>query len=101
MRAGTNIVGQYWESSMDLLLPALLTGVFNDNWRIQDSSIVLLGEFLNKIILLPGGSPSKDPSTGHLLFLFLFSCINLCRPAKNSGPRKKYSRTRYCIFSAI
>ena len=36
-------------SSLPLLLPAVEEGIFNDNWRIRQSSVELLGDLLFKV----------------------------------------------------
>lgn len=35
--------------SLPLLLPAVEEGIFNDNWRIRQSSVELLGDLLFKV----------------------------------------------------
>ena len=37
------------DSSLPLLLPAVEEGIFNDNWRIRQSSVELLGDLLFKV----------------------------------------------------
>jgi len=49
IKAGQAIVNAYSETATDLLIPTLEQGIFDDNWRIRQSSIQLLGEFLTKI----------------------------------------------------
>lgn len=39
----------YAKSSFPMLLPAIEKGMFNSNWRIRQSSVDLLGEFLFKV----------------------------------------------------
>lgn len=36
--------------SLPLLLPAVEDGIYNDNWRIRQSSVELLGDLLFKVI---------------------------------------------------
>jgi len=36
-------------SSLPLLLPAVEDGIFNDSWRIRQSSVELLGDLLFKV----------------------------------------------------
>jgi len=50
LRAGQMIVQNYSTTAVDLLLPALKRGLFDDNWRIRLSSIQLLGDLLYRII---------------------------------------------------
>ncbi|KAG6752975.1 hypothetical protein POTOM_043019 [Populus tomentosa] len=55
--------------SLPLLLPAIEDGIFNDNWRIWQSSVELLGDLLFKVAetsrkaLLEGGSDDEGSST--------------------------------------
>ncbi|RVX11358.1 Protein ILITYHIA [Vitis vinifera] len=55
--------------SLPLLLPAVEDGIFNDNWRIRQSSVELLGDLLFKVAgtsgkaLLEGGSDDEGAST--------------------------------------
>eukprot|EP00833_Pecoramyces_ruminatium_P000601 jgi/Orpsp1_1/1174633/evm.model.c7180000050816.1 len=50
LRAGQMIVQNYSTTAVDLLLPALKRGLFDDSWRIRLSSIQLLGDLLYRII---------------------------------------------------
>ncbi|XP_047737876.1 eIF-2-alpha kinase activator GCN1 isoform X2 [Hyalella azteca] len=49
LRAGQRIVTLYSDTAIELLLPELESGLFNDNWRIRFSSIHLLGDLLYRI----------------------------------------------------
>ncbi|CAL5393988.1 unnamed protein product [Camellia sinensis] len=55
--------------SLPLLLPAVEDGIFSDSWRIQQSSVELLGDLLFKVAgtfgkaLLEGGSDDEGAST--------------------------------------
>ncbi|XP_043189397.1 eIF-2-alpha kinase activator GCN1-like isoform X4 [Amphibalanus amphitrite] len=49
LKAGQRIVHTYAASAIQLLLPELETGMFDDNWRIRHSSIKLLGDLLYQI----------------------------------------------------
>ncbi|TPX42852.1 hypothetical protein SeLEV6574_g05373 [Synchytrium endobioticum] len=52
LRAGQMVVRGYANSAIDLLLPELERGLFDNNWRIRQSSIQLMGDLLYRI----GGS---------------------------------------------
>ena len=49
LRAGQRIVSMYADKAIQLLLPELEQGLFDDNWRIRYSSVQLLGDLLYKI----------------------------------------------------
>ncbi|OLL26067.1 Translational activator gcn1, partial [Neolecta irregularis DAH-3] len=49
LRAAKMIVANYAFKSVDLLLPELERGLFDDNWRIRQSSVQLIGDLLFKI----------------------------------------------------
>ncbi|KAL4557543.1 hypothetical protein LXL04_035724 [Taraxacum kok-saghyz] len=67
--AGHMLVEHYATTSLPLLLPAVEDGIFNDNWRIRQSSVELLGDLLFKVAgtsgkaLLEGGSDDEGAST--------------------------------------
>eukprot|EP00898_Chlorokybus_atmophyticus_P007528 jgi/Chlat1/7777/Chrsp66S07244 len=71
LAAGRQFVEQFAETSLPLLLPAVEEGVFNDNWRIRQSSVELLGDLLFKArttsqIHLPvAGTSGKAMVEGH------------------------------------
>lgn len=54
LRAGQRIVNMYAETAIQLLLPELERGLFDENWRIRYSSVQLLGDLLFKIIGVSG-----------------------------------------------
>ena len=56
LRAGKRIINQYAETAVELLLPELEKGLFDDNWRIRNSSVQLLGDLLYKV----SGRPWKE-----------------------------------------
>eukprot|EP00730_Choanoeca_flexa_P001140 TRINITY_DN10497_c0_g1_i2.p1 TRINITY_DN10497_c0_g1~~TRINITY_DN10497_c0_g1_i2.p1 ORF type:complete len:1451 (+),score=418.59 TRINITY_DN10497_c0_g1_i2:149-4354(+) len=60
MRSGQRIIRNYADACIELLLPELLSGMLNENWRIRQSSTVLLGDLL---YLLSGTSGKKTTST--------------------------------------
>lgn len=49
LKAGQRIVNMYAETAIQLLLPELELGLFDENWRIRYSSVQLLGDLLFKI----------------------------------------------------
>ncbi len=60
MRAGQALVNQYAKTALALLLPTLEEGLFNDNWRIRQSSVQLLGELLYQIIGKKDAAETED-----------------------------------------
>ncbi|KAA8538955.1 hypothetical protein F0562_025647 [Nyssa sinensis] len=69
LNAGHVLVEHYATTSLPLLLPAVEDGIFNDSWRIRQSSVELLGDLLFKVAgtsgkaLLEGGSDDEGSST--------------------------------------
>ncbi|OBZ91073.1 Translational activator gcn1 [Choanephora cucurbitarum] len=49
LRAGRMIVTNYATKAVDLLLPELEKGIFDNKWRIRQSSVQLVGELLFRI----------------------------------------------------
>lgn len=49
LKAGQRIVNLYANTAIELFLPELEKGLFDDNWRIRHSSVQLLGDLLYKI----------------------------------------------------
>ncbi|OQR88225.1 translational activator GCN1 [Achlya hypogyna] len=49
MHAGSIVVNAHALSNTKELLPALEAGIFDDNWRIRQSSIALLGDLLYRV----------------------------------------------------
>lgn len=49
LKAGQRIVNLYANTAIELFLPELERGLFDDNWRIRHSSVQLLGDLLYKI----------------------------------------------------
>ncbi|XP_017487346.1 PREDICTED: eIF-2-alpha kinase activator GCN1-like [Rhagoletis zephyria] len=62
LRAGQQIVNMYAETAIQLLLPELERGLFDDNWRIRYSSVQLLGDLLFKIIGVTGKMTTESHS---------------------------------------
>jgi HEAT repeat protein len=54
MRAGKMIVANHSVKAVDLLLPELERGLFDQAWRIRQSSILLVGELLFRISGISG-----------------------------------------------
>eukprot|EP00051_Salpingoeca_urceolata_P017234 m.233245 g.233245 ORF g.233245 m.233245 type:complete len:2622 (-) comp18897_c0_seq2:220-8085(-) len=61
MKAGQRIVENYADAAVELLLPQLEQGLLDDNWRIRESSVQLLGDLLFKI---SGMSGKKSTASG-------------------------------------
>ena len=49
LRAGQRIISMYAATAIELLLPELERGLFDDNWRIRYSSVQLLGDLLYSV----------------------------------------------------
>ncbi|KAI8599877.1 armadillo-type protein, partial [Dissophora ornata] len=49
LKAGQMIINNYATKAVDLLLPELERGIFDDNWRIRQSSVQLMGDLLFRI----------------------------------------------------
>lgn len=49
LRVGQVIVRNYAKSAVNLLLPELEKGLFNDNWRIRQNSVQLIGDLIFRI----------------------------------------------------
>ncbi|KAF7489184.1 eIF-2-alpha kinase activator GCN1 [Sarcoptes scabiei] len=62
LRAGQRIVNTYADTAIQLLLPELEKGLFDENWRIRHSSVRLLGDLLFKIA---GLSSKMTSESGH------------------------------------
>ncbi|KAJ3208838.1 translational activator of GCN4 [Dinochytrium kinnereticum] len=54
LKAGRVIVKNYATTAVDLLLPELEIGLFDENWRIRQSSIQLMGDLLYRIAGISG-----------------------------------------------
>ena len=61
LKAGHGMVDNYADSAMPLILPAIESGLFANEWRIRASSVHLLGDVLSKIT----GRNWKIYSQGH------------------------------------
>ena len=89
LAAGHTFVATYAQTSLPLLLPAVEAGIVNDNWRIRQSSVELLGDLLFKARLCPICKCPlfyfTFPSFSPFLFLFL----------RRTGPPDAFY---WCIF---
>lgn len=54
LKAGQIVVNRFAKTAVELLLPELENGLFDENWRIRQSSIQLLGDLLYKIAGISG-----------------------------------------------
>ena len=64
MRAGRMIVNNHATKAIDLLLPELERGLFDQSWRIRLSSIQLVGELLFKLSGISGKAEFEDENAG-------------------------------------
>ncbi|GAA5801232.1 hypothetical protein HPULCUR_006676 [Helicostylum pulchrum] len=64
LRAGRMIVTNYAIKAVDLLLPELEKGLFDDKWRIRQSSVQLVGELLFRITGI--SSKNSDMALGNV-----------------------------------
>ncbi|KAG2194137.1 hypothetical protein INT47_004207 [Mucor saturninus] len=64
LRAGRMIVTNYATKAVDLLLPELEKGLFDDKWRIRQSSVQLVGELLFRITGI--SSKNSDMALGNV-----------------------------------
>merc|ERR1719427_1315787 len=62
LKAGQRIVNLYAETAIQMLLPNLEQGLFDDNWRIRYSSVQLLGDLLYKISGVSGKMTTETAS---------------------------------------
>ena len=61
LKAGHGMVDNYADTAMPMILPAIESGLFANEWRIRSSSVHLLGDVLSKIT----GRNWKIYSQGH------------------------------------
>ncbi|KAJ3329947.1 translational activator of GCN4 [Blyttiomyces sp. JEL0837] len=54
LKAGRVIVRNYATTAVEILLPELEEGLFDENWRIRQSSVQLMGDLLYKIAGISG-----------------------------------------------
>eukprot|EP00727_Mastigamoeba_balamuthi_P003180 m51a1_g1286 putative translational activator GCN1 (2596) ;mRNA; f:150219-159170 len=60
MRAGNTIIAHYWSTAMPSILPALRQGLFDDNWRIQESTVALINELFNRVLATDPINATRD-----------------------------------------
>ncbi|KAJ2663024.1 translational activator of GCN4 [Coemansia sp. RSA 1200] len=68
MRAGRILVVSYSVSAADVILPELLAALGHALWRIRQSSIELLGEFLYRMAGITGKQAERDREAARELF---------------------------------
>ncbi|KAI8916484.1 armadillo-type protein [Powellomyces hirtus] len=54
LKTGKMIIRNYATTAVDLLLPELESGLFDENWRIRQSSVQLMGDLLYRIAGVSG-----------------------------------------------
>lgn len=97
-RAGNAFVVQYYNTSVELLLPALERGLLDENFRIQETSLDLIDTLLGKIVL--GGqnvgiATIKDPEgvlvrrIGEQHTASVLSTLNILKSYKNKEIAQK------------
>lgn len=64
MRAGRMIVANHSTKAIDLLLPELEVGLFDEAWRIRQSSVQLVGDLLFRISGISGKVGEVDEDAG-------------------------------------
>ncbi|CAF1278175.1 unnamed protein product [Adineta ricciae] len=60
LKAGQRIINSYAETAISLFVPELEQGLFDDNWRIRYSSVLLLGELLFKVSGVTGKATTES-----------------------------------------
>jgi hypothetical protein len=60
LKAGQRMVNSYAETAISLFVPELERGLFDDNWRIRYSSVLLLGELLFKVSGVTGKATTES-----------------------------------------
>ncbi len=63
MRAGHVIVSSHGKESASVMLPALEAGIFEDNWRIRQSSVYLLGDMLRLLSSTADSNKAAEQSS--------------------------------------
>ncbi|CAD5120992.1 DgyrCDS9536 [Dimorphilus gyrociliatus] len=68
LKCGTGIINNFYQAAIEMMLPELLSGTTDDNWRIRLASISLLGDLLYKITGISGKmtteTSNEDDSLG-------------------------------------
>lgn len=62
LKAGQRIINMYADTAVELLLPQLERGLFDENWRIRCSSVQLLGDLLYKLSGVSGKMSTETAS---------------------------------------
>ena len=60
LKAGQRIINSYAETAISLFVPELERGLFDDNWRIRYSSVLLLGELLFRVSGVTGKATTES-----------------------------------------
>lgn len=60
MRAGKIVINNYAKTAVELFLPELESGLFDENWKIRQSSVHLMGELLYKIVGISGPTVEEE-----------------------------------------
>ncbi|KAL2320136.1 hypothetical protein Fmac_029105 [Flemingia macrophylla] len=108
---GHVLVEHYATTSLPHLLLAVEDGIFNDSWRIRQSSVELLGDLLFKVVgtsgkaLLEGGSHEGSSTEAHGRAIIEGACVGLSEVMASAGKSQLLSfmnefiptiRTAFC-----
>lgn len=105
LAAGRTFVDLYAETALPLLLPAVEDGILNDNWRIRQSSVELLGQLLFKAS--PLSCVRESCATVHALYKtgirllfrarpFFLSVVHDCDATVHALVLERHQAAHYC-----